>query len=195
MFFIPLIRRSDPINRVREYHPTLILLPTKMIYISFDLCETEVCFLQIHLFGTNVCLPKTHNVPPDVDYYPRNLPQNQSLETVPICIVCSISHTTMFVFTRMMNIWNQSIEAFVTSFGPFRNRSCKCSQTKEFVQKESVSEQFESILLTILLQIAIPLWSGGHRCMGLDTLYSWWVVLFPNWQYRSTHFFAWPTTS
>ena len=152
---------------MREYHPTSSLHPTKIISNSFDLCATEVSFLQIHLFGTNVCLPKTHNVPPDVDYYPRNLLQNRSLETVPICIVCSISHTTiLFVFTRMMNIWNQSIEAFVTSFGPFRNRSCKCSQTKEFVQKESVSEQFESILLTVLLQIAIlPLWNEGHRCM------------------------------
>ena len=34
---------------------------------SVELCETEVCFLHIQLIGTNVWLPKIHNVAPDVD--------------------------------------------------------------------------------------------------------------------------------
>ena len=37
------------------------------ISASVELCETEVRFLHIQLTGTNVWLPKTHNVPPDVD--------------------------------------------------------------------------------------------------------------------------------
>ena len=35
---------------------------------SVELCETEVSFLHIQRIGTNVCLPKTHNVPPEVDF-------------------------------------------------------------------------------------------------------------------------------
>ena len=34
---------------------------------SFELCETEVWFLHIQLIGTNVWLPKTHKVPPEID--------------------------------------------------------------------------------------------------------------------------------
>ena len=45
----------------------------------------------------------------------QDLPQSQSPETVPICIDSSISHmTTPPAPTRVMNIWNQSIQTFVT---------------------------------------------------------------------------------
>ena len=40
----------------------------EMISDSVELCETEVCFIHIQLTGTNVWLPKTHYVPPDVDF-------------------------------------------------------------------------------------------------------------------------------
>ena len=40
----------------------------EMISDSVELGETEVCFLHIQLIGTNVRLPKMHNVPPDVDF-------------------------------------------------------------------------------------------------------------------------------
>ena len=40
----------------------------EMISDSVELSEIEVCFLHIQLVGTNVRLPKTHNVPPDVDF-------------------------------------------------------------------------------------------------------------------------------
>ena len=39
-----------------------------MISDSVELWETAVCFLHIQLIGTNVWLPKTHNVPPEVDF-------------------------------------------------------------------------------------------------------------------------------
>ena len=35
---------------------------------SVELWETAVCFLHIQLIGTNVWLPKMHNVPPEVDF-------------------------------------------------------------------------------------------------------------------------------
>ena len=41
-------------------------------------------------------------------------------------LFCSITHMTILsVFTCMMNMWNQSIQAFVTSFGPFCYGSCE----------------------------------------------------------------------
>ena len=67
---------------------------------------------------------------------------------VPVCIVCSITHMTiMFVFTSLMNVWNQSIQTLVTCFGPFRNRSFKFF----------ISEQLDSIRVTLLQQISFLL--------------------------------------
>ena len=40
----------------------------EMISDSVELWETAVCSLHIRLIGTNVWLPKTHNVPPEVDF-------------------------------------------------------------------------------------------------------------------------------
>ena len=44
--------------------------------------------------------------------------QSASLSSITLMTILSI-------FTCVMNIWNQSIQAFVTGFGSFRNRSCK----------------------------------------------------------------------
>ena len=56
----------------------------------------------------------------------QDLPQSQSLKQSQSALLGSITHMTILsVFTCMMNIWNQSIQAFVTSFGPFCDWSCK----------------------------------------------------------------------
>ena len=47
-----------------------------MVSDSVELCETEVCFLHIQLFGRSVWILN-----------PQDPLQNQSLEPVPICIV------------------------------------------------------------------------------------------------------------
>ena len=39
----------------------------EIISASVLLCETAVCFLQVHLIGTNVLLPNMHSTLPDVD--------------------------------------------------------------------------------------------------------------------------------
>ena len=51
-----------------EYHHFSILHPKKWFLILLIFTKTEVCFLHIELFGTNVWFPKTHNVPPEVDF-------------------------------------------------------------------------------------------------------------------------------
>ena len=68
-----------------------------MISDSVELCETRVCFSHIQLIGTNVWLPKTHNVPPEVDFESSRSPAKSE----------------------------SSIQASVTCFSPFRDGSCK----------------------------------------------------------------------
>ena len=54
---------------VRAGIPSILNPASKeMISDSGELCETEVCFLDIQLIGTNVWLPKMHKTPPDVDF-------------------------------------------------------------------------------------------------------------------------------
>ena len=52
----------------RVVHPMRNLASKEMISDSVELWDTDVCFLHIQLMGTNVRLPKIHNVPPDVDF-------------------------------------------------------------------------------------------------------------------------------
>ena len=72
--FITLIRVStknydDQIPKSSAGFPSNLNPASKeMISDSVELCETEVCFLHIQLIGTNVWLPETHNVPPEVDF-------------------------------------------------------------------------------------------------------------------------------
>ena len=62
------LQRSDVINQVGGISSNLNPALKEMISDSVELCGTEVCFLHIQLFATNVRLPKTHNVPSDVDF-------------------------------------------------------------------------------------------------------------------------------
>ena len=62
------LKQSDPIKSRKGMPSNLNPASKEMISDSIELCETEVCFLHIQLIGTNVWLPKTHNVPPEVDF-------------------------------------------------------------------------------------------------------------------------------
>ena len=98
-----------------------------MISGSVELCETEVCFLHIQLSGTNVRLPKMQCSSRSGFWILKISCKIGVLKTVPQpALFCSITHIAiLFVFTCVMNVRYQSIQAFVTSFGPFCNRSCK----------------------------------------------------------------------
>ena len=67
-FFREELLRSDPIKSSAGIPSILNLASMEMISDSVELCETEVCFLHIQLIGTNVWLPKMHNVPLDVNF-------------------------------------------------------------------------------------------------------------------------------
>ena len=121
---------------IRSHKPSAGILSSlnpaskEMISDPVELCKTKVCFLHIQLFGTNVWLPNMHNVPPEVDFESsRSHAKIGVLKQSQSALFGSITHTTkLFVITRMMNVWNQSIQTFVTSFGPF------CDRSRKFVQ-------------------------------------------------------------
>ena len=55
---------------------------------------------------------------------PQDLPQNQKIKTVPVCIVLAVLPTWQYCLYSHLKR-NQSIHAFVTCFGPFCDGSCK----------------------------------------------------------------------
>ena len=75
-------------------------------------------------------------------------------------LLCSISHMTiLFVFTCMMNIWNQSIQAFVTGLGPFCDWSCKFVHWPENIRSSNTCQvqAFQDNLRAYL-------WQFSNRC-------------------------------
>ena len=92
-----------------------------MISDSVELFETEICFLHIQLIGTNVWIPKMHNVPPDVDFESSRSPAKIGvLKQSQSPLFGSVSHMTiLFVITCVMDVRDQTRYSFVTDFGPF----------------------------------------------------------------------------
>ena len=65
----------------------------EMISDSVELCETEVCLLHIQLIGTNVWLPKTHNVPPEVDFESSRSPAKSESWNSPRMVCLAVLPT------------------------------------------------------------------------------------------------------
>ena len=109
-------------QRSRAAIPSIRRLASReIISASVELCETEVCFLHIHLMETNVRLPKMHRTPPDDDFESsKSSCKVRVLKQSQPALLRSVSHRTiLFVFTCLMSVRNQTSQAFVTSFGPF----------------------------------------------------------------------------
>ena len=96
-----------------------------MISDSVELCKTEVCFLHIQLIGTNVWLPKIHNVPPEVDFESSSfLCKVRVLEQSQSALFCSVTHMTMLSEVNcVMNVGDQACWSFVTCPCPFGDAS------------------------------------------------------------------------
>ena len=80
------LKQSDPINQERECRLTSILHPKRWFLILSNCVKLKFASHTSNLFEQIKCMTsKTHNVPPDVDFNPQELPQNRSLETVLHC--------------------------------------------------------------------------------------------------------------
>ena len=94
-----------------------------MISDSVELCETAVCFLHIQLIGTNVWLPKMHNVPPESGFWIFKISRKvRVLKQSPICIVwqylptwqhCLYSHVWWMYEINLFRRLSQALVHFV----------------------------------------------------------------------------------
>ena len=81
----------------------------EMISDSVELCDTEVSFLHIQLIGTNVWLPKMHNVPPDVDFESSRSPaKSESWNSPNLHFLQCFYMTLLFVITCVMDVGDQT---------------------------------------------------------------------------------------
>ena len=122
------LKQSYPTNRERESRPISIQRPKRWFLIllncaklKFVSCTSNLLERTYDMTSKNAqCSSRSGFRIFKISREVRVLKQSQS------ALFSSITHMTILsVFTCMMNIWNQSIQAFVTGFGPFCNRSCK----------------------------------------------------------------------
>ena len=67
-----------------------------------------------------------HKSPPDVDFESSESRQNQNLEIFLICIfVLCFKHEKLFEYMCMMNVRDQTRQAFVARTCPFRDGTSK----------------------------------------------------------------------
>ena len=124
----------------------------KITSASVELSETVVCFRHIHLTGTEVWLPKMHNVPPDVDFESSRSPAKKSWNNHNLHC-CAVFPTKIFpVFACMVNVRYRKRQTFVTNC-PFRDRTSNFVyrpkyQVSQYKPNTSMSEQFVSKLWT-----------------------------------------------
>ena len=155
------LQRSDLINQVREYHPTSILHPKKWFLILLNCAKLKFVSYTSNLSEQMYDFQNRTMFHPKWILNPQDLLQNLSLETVPVCIAwqyfphdntvcihtydgCKMSNDLM-VCHRLWSIlsWIVQVYSLTIEYKVF-----------QYVSSISISEQFESILLTILQQIS-----------------------------------------
>ena len=189
--------------KIRSHESSAGLPSKEMISDSVELCETEVCFLHIQLFGTNVWLPKTHNVPPEVDFESSrspakseswNSPSLHCLAVFPTWQYCLYSLVWWIYEINRFRRLSQALVHFVidrASLFTDHRISGRPIRAKYKIFRTIWEHVFDNSP-TDFNSPSLKWWSSMH---GVDTLSSCWVVLFVNSQYRSTHFLAWPSIS
>ena len=175
----------------------------EMISVSFELCETEVCFLHIQLIGTNVWLPETHNVPPEVDFWVRkisrkigvlNSPSLHCFAVLPTWQYCLYSHVWWIYEINRFRRLSQALVHFVIDRASLftDHRISGLPILAKYKNFRTIWDDTFDNSPTDFNSSSLKWWSSMH---GVDTLLSCWFVLFANSQHLSTHFLAWPSMS
>ena len=175
----------------------------EMISDSVELCETEVCFLHIQLMGTIVWLQKMHNVPPDVDFESSRSPAKSESWKSPSLHCLAVSPTWqyclysqvwwIFEINRVRRLSQALVHFVIDRASLFTDHKISGRPIlANYKQIRTIWENTFDNSPTDFNSSSLIWWSSIH---GDDTLYSCWVVLFANSQYRSTHFLAWPSMS
>ena len=116
-----------PTNQEQEHRPFANQHPVILYLILWDLWDTDVCFLHLQLTGTNVRLPKIQKIFPEVDFESSNVSSNIWVlkKTWSAMLSCITHMTILSTVVCVMNVWNQTSQAFVTSSCPLRACSSK----------------------------------------------------------------------
>ena len=117
------IKQSDPINREREPRPFSIQRPKRWFRILLNCVTLKFVFYTSNLSEQmydfqkrTMCSSRSRFCVLKISCKIGVLKQSQS------AFFCRITHIpNLFVFTCVMNVWNQTMQAFC----PFCNRSCK----------------------------------------------------------------------
>ena len=155
--------------------PTSVLRKRKWLLILLNLAKLK--FVSY----TSNWLEPTYDFPKCTMFHlmwilnPQDLLQNRSLETVPICIVWQCFPHDNIVCSDMYDECKRSNEIIVCDrlWSILWLQLQVCWPTTEclvfqYVPSFSISEQFESILLTILPRISILLlWNDVYQCLEL----------------------------
>ena len=151
-----------PRTKTTRSHKSRAGIPSNLFSDSFELCETEVCFLHIQLAGTNVWPPTIHNVTPKKDFESSrspakleswNCPQPALFAVLSPQKCCLYAHFSKLrsILVLIVQVCSLAIEY----------------QIFQYVSSTSISEQFVSILVTISTQISLLFflkwWTSIHR--------------------------------
>ena len=165
--------------------------------------DSDVYFLHTQLMVTNVRLPKIYRIHPERVWFLnlQILQQSESWNNASLqCCAVFLSHMTVLLeITGVMNVRNQTSQAFVTGswsilwlFVPV------CLSTIEYqvyqsVPNSGISGRFRSKLLkigpTVFSSPFLKWWSSKH---GVQTFYNCSTVAFA---ISVMHFFACPSKS
>ena len=152
----------------------------EIISASVEPCETDVCFLHIQLFGTNVWLPSMHKSPPDVDFESSKSPAKSESWNSPN-LHCRALFPTWQYYLNSQMWWMCEIKrakrSLVACAGPLIDCTCKFVhrplkyQAYQCAPNIRFEKQFVSKPPTFLQQIPFLdpwiWWSSRH---GVATL-------------------------
>ena len=145
----------------------------------------------LQLIGTNVWLPNTHNVPPEVDFESSRSPTKSESWNSPNLHCLAVFPKWQYCLYSLV-WWIYEINRFkrlsdaLVHFVMDRASLLTDHRTSrlQFVPGISILEQFESIHVTILKQISfLLLWCGGRQCMELilcrvvESSCLWWNIM------------------
>ena len=157
----------DSRNRNNRFHYSRTDNPSNLNPVS-----KEVSFLPIQLIGTNVWLPKTHDIPLEVEFESSRSPAKSESESwnSPSLHYFAVLHTWQYCLSSHV-WWVSNIDSDdchkVRSILWLIVQVCSLTienQVFQIVSNICISEQFGSTLVKILQQISfLLLWSDGHR--------------------------------
>ena len=118
------LKQWDPINQEREYHPTSILHPKKWFLILLNCAKMKFASPT----DRNKCMTSKNaqcSSRSGFRIFKIFCKIGVLKQSQPALFSCITHKTILFVFTCVMDVRYQTIQAFVTGLGPSCDRSCK----------------------------------------------------------------------